>query len=90
MAGCYVYGQLVAEEHLWEKPKDTGYPTPKRPWKHGEGPLCLRCGLPRGTWEWEEANDFHKAETGHGLGTGACDDAGCNERTVIDTWRKTS
>lgn len=23
------------------------------PWEHGEGPLCMVCGLPRGTWEYE-------------------------------------
>lgn len=87
MSGCYVYHQWAADEHLWETPKDTGRRTPRRPWAHGKGPLCLRCGLPRGTWEWEEANDAHRTETGHNLGTYACENTGCDERTVIDAWR---
>jgi len=88
MSPCCVYHQRVADEHMWETPKDTGKPTPRRPWDHGQGPLCIRCGLPRGTWEWEEANDAHKAETGHRMGTMAYELAGHDERAVIDAWRK--
>ena len=86
---CFVYHQWVADEHLWEKPADTGKRTPRRPWGYGQGPLCIRCGLPRGTWEWEEASDAHKAQTGHSLGSYACTDVEQHdERAIIDAWRK--
>lgn len=80
MTGCYVYGSRAGDTHLWET-KHRG------PWQHGKGPLCIRCGLPRGTFEFDEASDYHNAAVGHRLGTGACDDAGCDERVVILAWR---
>jgi hypothetical protein len=67
--GCWVYGKRVADEHLWP------YPTlPGIQWLHGAGPLCLRCGLPQGTWQWEAYAARHRARTGHGLETGACEE----------------
>lgn len=82
MSGCYLYGKRIGDHHLWPKPR------PRKVFAHGAGPLCDCCGLPFGTWEWEEAADMHEAETGHGLGTGACDDVRCDEREVITHWRR--
>lgn len=63
---CVVYGERVADAHAWETAGPAGR------WPHGAGPLCLACGLPRGTYEWERANDVHSAQAGHDLGSGAC------------------
>lgn len=62
---CYVYGHRQAEEHLW--PRNTKHGIHR----HGKGPLCLRCGLPIGTFDYEEADDLHVVETGHHLGAWA-------------------
>lgn len=67
-SACWLYGTRIADDHHWEQDDADG------PWRHGEGPLCVVCGLPRGTYEGERAGDAHRAELGHGLGTGACDD----------------
>jgi hypothetical protein len=65
-----VYGERVADEHLWDDDDGT-----TGPWANATGPLCQRCGLPRGTYQWERADDAHRADLGHGIGTGACVDA---------------
>jgi hypothetical protein len=65
-SACYVYGEKVADEHLYQGRGS------RSPHDHGEGPLCLRCGVPKGTIDFERASDLHVAEKGHALGTGAC------------------
>lgn len=47
--GCWMYGTRVADEHLWEDDDNPG-PTPQ-----GGEPLCVVCGLPRSTFEREQA-----------------------------------
>lgn len=68
-SACWYGVTRIADRHRWE---DDGTPGP---WEHGAGPLCVACGLPRGTYEWEQASANHRLETGHRLGTGACADA---------------
>jgi hypothetical protein len=46
-SACWLYGTRIADEHLWEDDGTTA------PWEHGEGPLCMVCGLPRGTYDAE-------------------------------------
>lgn len=53
--GCWLYGTRIADEHRFPDGGAAG------PWEHGEGPLCVVCGLPRGTYE---------AETGGRAGAG--------------------
>lgn len=69
MTACYVYGKRIADDHLWAT--NVRLTLPRR---HSQGPLCLRCGLPLGTVQWETAADAHRERTGHGLDTGACED----------------
>lgn len=64
---CSVYMQWVADRHLWPSRTKT-----RHPYECGAGPLCVRCGLPLGTFQSEDASDRHKERTGHHLGTGAC------------------
>lgn len=67
MTACYVYGKRIADDHLWANATRLD-----KPREHGDGPLCLRCGLPLGTVQWETAADAHRERTGHLLDTGAC------------------
>lgn len=64
---CYVYGRRIADDHLWED-----HDLAEQRHEFGEGPLCIRCGLPIGTWQSESADDVHQVRTGHHLGSGAC------------------
>lgn len=91
-----MYGKRMGDDHLWIT--DSGRPSrAKGPWEHGEGPLCARCGIPRGTVEWEAAADLHRQQTGHGLDTGACmeecgtgldDLSGDVARAAVLLWRE--
>ena len=65
---CYLYGKKMDDDHLWGP-----YVKVDKPREYGKGPLCLRCGLSLGTYQFEAAGDRHKERTGHHLHSGACE-----------------
>lgn len=49
-AGCWHHGEHVGAYHRWE----ANSPLPVI--DHGQGPLCIVCGLPFGTWLAEQVD----------------------------------
>jgi hypothetical protein len=71
---CYVYGTRIADRHLWPPRTRT-----RHPYEFSCGPLCVRCGIPLGTVQYETADDAHAERTGHHLASGTCEET-CGDR----------